>query len=102
MTALPVIPADSESYGACCMNQNNMPLKGLMLGTVGKIPDELATELWSIAMGPLHGTEGQESCVWLDRVTGKCKHYEYRPQACRDFELASPSCLEARKKVGMK
>jgi Fe-S-cluster containining protein len=28
---------------------------------------------------------------------GRCRIYEDRPQACREFECGSASCLEARK-----
>ena len=35
-------------------------------------------------------------CFWLDLETRKCKHHEYRPQVCRDFETGSDACREWR------
>ena len=35
-------------------------------------------------------------CVWLDPDTLRCRHYEYRPQACRDFEIGSLLCRLSR------
>ena len=28
-------------------------------------------------------------CVWYDTASARCKHYDYRPQACRDFLIGS-------------
>ncbi len=36
------------------------------------------------------------SCVWLNPTTGLCRHYELRPQACRDFEIGSDLCRLSR------
>ncbi len=35
-------------------------------------------------------------CFWLDPVTRKCRHHEFRPRVCRDFEIGSPACLQWR------
>ena len=31
-------------------------------------------------------------CIWLDMKTRQCRHHEYRPQICRDFEVGSADC----------
>jgi Fe-S-cluster containining protein len=36
----------------------------------------------------------------LDRETNQCKHYEHRPQMCRDFEMNSFHCRRLRKSQG--
>lgn len=36
-------------------------------------------------------------CLWLDCQSGLCKHYEYRPDACRKFLIAEEECLILRK-----
>ena len=36
-------------------------------------------------------------CVWLDMDTRRCRHHEYRPNVCRDFETGSSGCLDWRK-----
>ena len=30
-------------------------------------------------------------CLWLE--SGICRHYEYRPKICIDFEIGSSGCL---------
>ena len=35
-------------------------------------------------------------CFWMDRETRKCRHYEQRPEVCRQFELGGEDCLAMR------
>lgn len=35
-------------------------------------------------------------CFWLDTETRMCKHHQYRPNVCRDFETGNPECLQWR------
>jgi Fe-S-cluster containining protein len=35
-------------------------------------------------------------CVWLDIDSNRCRHYEHRPQACRDFQINSDLCRLSR------
>jgi Fe-S-cluster containining protein len=46
---------------------------------------------------PLSGTP----CVWFEAETGRCRHYEYRPLACREFELGGQDCQDARRRAGI-
>jgi len=41
-------------------------------------------------------------CLWLDLETRECRHYEQRPQICREFERGSATCglLRWRYRVG--
>ena len=41
------------------------------------------------------------ACVWLDPQTLRCRHYEFRPQACRDFEIGSLLCRLSRDDEGV-
>lgn len=36
------------------------------------------------------------ACVWLDIKSRRCLHYDFRPQACRDFEINSDLCRLSR------
>lgn len=39
-------------------------------------------------------------CLWYDEASKRCKHYEHRPDVCRDPEVMSPgnpACLASRK-----
>ena len=35
-------------------------------------------------------------CLWYDAESQRCKHYEYRPDVCRDFEPGSSECAYFR------
>ncbi len=35
-------------------------------------------------------------CVWLDPASLRCRHYEFRPLACRKFEIGSELCRLSR------
>lgn len=35
------------------------------------------------------------ACIALERSTGKCRIYDRRPQACRDFRVGGAGCLDA-------
>jgi uncharacterized protein len=43
----------------------------------------------------------ESPCFWLDTATGRCKHYNERPEICRDFEVGGEYCLEARDYYGV-
>ncbi len=32
-------------------------------------------------------------CAWLDKETGQCINYEYRPAVCQDFAVGSDACV---------
>jgi Fe-S-cluster containining protein len=36
-------------------------------------------------------------CFWLDLAARRCRHYEHRPDVCRDFKLGGDGCLWSRK-----
>jgi Fe-S-cluster containining protein len=36
-----------------------------------------------------------QPCIWL-KSDGTCRHYEHRPQVCRDFEVGCKACLRFR------
>src|SRR5436305_12691683 len=42
--------------------------------------------------GPAYGTP----CTWFDGEAGRCRHYDYRPRACRQFEVGGEDCRDAR------
>ena len=35
-------------------------------------------------------------CFWFDQKTRKCKHHDFRPKVCRDFEIGSKLCHQWR------
>jgi len=46
---------------------------------------------------PSYGTP----CFWFDVETRKCRHYEFRPHVCQEFEIGSFDCHDARRRAGM-
>jgi len=46
---------------------------------------------------PLSGTP----CIWFEFETGRCRHYEYRPLACHEFEVGDVDCRDARRRAGI-
>ena len=47
--------------------------------------------------GLFRGQESQEQCLWFDAENRVCKHYEWRPQVCHEYELGGYACLEKRR-----
>lgn len=37
-----------------------------------------------------------KACIWFDMNSRQCRHHQYRPQVCRDFEAGSKQCQEWR------
>lgn len=87
-----------DSCGACCMGQNLLPLSGHAIeNTVGELKKAgVYDDLVRIWNGYCHGDDCCP-CVWLNRLTGRCLHYELRPLICREFAIGSESCLRVRK-----
>ena len=91
-----------EDCGLCCMGQNLVPGSDTWIARLSGedppriIPPELMEELDTIVCGPCGGS-GDEPCWWLNRATGRCQHYEFRPDVCREFEVGSEACLKCRK-----
>lgn len=61
------------------------------------LPQELIDEIDTQFLGLRRGDEPQARCLWHDAETGKCRHYEWRPQVCRDYELGGRECLAKRR-----
>ncbi len=77
--------------GACCLHLGSPPF----CGGDDKPPPELWAAIGDYLESPRYSS-AERPCFWLDMPTGKCSHYEHRPQVCRDFELGGTSCLQTR------
>ncbi|MFO0908968.1 MAG: YkgJ family cysteine cluster protein [Isosphaeraceae bacterium] len=40
-------------------------------------------------------------CLWFDAEILGCRHYDWRPQACREFAINSVDCHDARRRAGV-
>jgi Fe-S-cluster containining protein len=61
-------------------------------------------ELWGLdkwICSPRRAYADEQPCVWLDRITGKCTHYEDRPDICMDYEVGCESCVALRREAGL-
>ena len=89
-----------DNCGVCCLGQNLLPFSGNLVDA-RKLPEDLMIELLRIAKGPLFGDDGC-ACVWLDRATGRCRHYEHRPSVCREgMQPGDENCLLLREAAGL-
>lgn len=63
-----------------------------------KTQDEIDFEIMMLDMLKRNRPETAIPCLWLDLETMKCKHYEHRPQICRDVpKTGDEVCLSTRK-----
>ena len=65
------------------------------------LPAELVEEIDAHFLGLHRGQEGPGPCLWYDAAALRCRHYQWRPQVCRDYAVGSPSCLSGRRKEGV-
>ena len=62
-----------------------------------QLPLELIEEIDRNFRGLSRGQEPKQQCLWFDADRRCCKHYEWRPQICREYELGGQECLRERK-----
>ena len=107
--SLPVIES-CDGCGACCRVVTRPPFS--------RVFDDCGEEAWERLKwerpdlmtefladyraskangGPFYGTP----CLWLDAETGRCRHYDYRPRACREFDVCGEDCRDARRRQGI-
>jgi len=95
--SLPILES-CDGCGACCRTVSVPPFR---IDHVvdepheRQVPQDLIEEFlpaWHVRL-----FVEASPCLWFDEATRLCRHYELRPQACRDFERNSPSCCEVRK-----
>jgi uncharacterized protein len=63
------------------------------------LPEHLQEEIDRHFAGLRRGDEPQERCLWFDAHSRRCRHYQWRPDICREFELGGPSCTTVRAKA---
>jgi len=105
---LPVIaPQSCEGCGLCCVGIGSPVLVYASrpgfndphpLRPAG-LPNELIDEINKHFSGLVRGEEPQDKCLWYDAELRQCKHYEFRPQVCIDYELGGRACLTRRREA---
>lgn len=61
------------------------------------LPKTLIQEIDEHFAGLARGEEPQEQCLWFDATARRCKHYDWRPQICREYKLGGTACLLRRR-----
>lgn len=91
---------DCYQCGVCCLNRGRPPFwfsKGL--DKQADVPAHLLAEIEQYVTSQRY--DASHPCLWLDLPTGKCKHHEHRPYACRTYQVGGSYCNAERKKHGM-
>jgi uncharacterized protein len=107
---LPIIES-CEGCGACCRVVTAPPFYHVFEEVGEEAWDRLKRERPDLSAelradyaarrangGPFYGTP----CYWFDPTTRLCRHYEYRPLACREFALGGADCHDARRRAGIR
>ena len=98
-----------QDCGACCMRMGIPPFFSYDDDDYDflLLPNKLKRELeaaFDRLIGPakvrIPSSTGQP-CIWLDRKTLGCRHYEQRPFCCREFQPGSEVCLDERALQGI-
>ena len=91
---------DCNGCGACCRHMGHptfLPSESTWLA----LPKHLKQELKAYDASRPKTKDGRpisdvgQPCIWLE-PDGTCRHYEHRPEVCRDFEVGSAACLRFR------
>ena len=109
LTQLPVIES-CDGCGACCQVVTRPPFYFVFddfgeeaLERLQRERPDLVAELDAddnarkAAGSPSYGTP----CLWYDAPSRRCRHYDYRPLACQQFEVGGDDCLDARRRAGI-
>lgn len=114
MIDLPVI-SDCHDCGACCRTMSSPPgyavitIRGpdqwpdeedvarclALTGEAKRTLDEYCA--WLVASRP----KGERPCIWFDPATRACRHYDDRPNICRDFAMGSDGCRNWRREFNV-
>lgn len=109
---LPIVkPTSCQNCGACCGHMGYPPFVPMYEDPehlTNSDPEwlELRESHPELAAECLQGAKDRRGdkelpCLWLDPVTKGCRHYEHRPQVCRDFEMGSEDCVGHRQLRGI-
>lgn len=109
-SSLPVLgPASCEGCGQCCQGIGSPVAVYASRPGLGEphpyrphdLPLALIAEIDEHFSGLLRGQEPQTQCLWYDTQQQACRHYAWRPQLCKDYELGGRACLLLRRERGV-
>ena len=88
-------PPTCDECGVCCMGVNPIFTEDEFV----TIPMHLRVML-NVYMDSPRYSDGGNPCPWLDLCNGRCRHHEWRPDVCREFEVGGESCMRMRAEAG--
>lgn len=109
-SALPVLgPQSCDGCGGCCEGIGSPVAIYASRRSYGathpfrppNLPIELIAEIDQNFTGLTRGQEPQDRCLWFDPIRRECRHYEFRPPLCREYELGGRACLALRRERGI-
>ncbi len=105
MSKLPVVES-CHGCGVCCLQVGHPPYfwhqdRGHTVDEYwNSVPDELRKEVIDY-VEQLKEPDFGTPCIWYDVESRNCRHHEYRPRVCRDFEVGSIDCIRLRLDQGI-
>jgi Fe-S-cluster containining protein len=116
MTPLTILPS-CRGCGACCEHMGTPP--GYAAGVAGnfslmwgddearyrampaKLRNELAYYYTALDEGVIVDRVKVElPCLWYDPRSRSCRHHEWRPDICREFDPGDEGCINHRVRTG--
>ncbi len=99
-------PESCEGCGLCCEGIGSPVLLYQSLPHAAgshpfrpvDLPQVLIDEIDRHFLGLARGEEPQDVCLWYDADGRQCRHYEWRPQVCRDYEMGGDACVALRRR----
>ena len=110
MRATLAVIESCDGCGACCLVVTTPPFRRDFDGGGEEAWERLAWDRPDLLAGILDADRARRAvgepsfgspCLWFDAETGRCRHYDDRPHACRVFDLGGVDCRGARRRAGM-
>jgi uncharacterized protein len=106
---LPPVIESCDGCGACCLVVTSPPFRRTLDGGGEDAWVRLRWEHPALLVELVEAQEARKAagepsygtpCLWFDAATGRCRHYEVRPRACREFAVGGVDCHDARRRAG--
>ena len=87
------IITDCNGCGSCCLEMCSPPFLGPTDEEYLALPDAVQCSYdLGMAQREEDGWIDGVACFWFDKESRRCKHYEHRPEICRDFDRGCEAC----------
>ncbi len=86
-----------DDCGLCCMHMATPLFCGDSDPEWRRLPEKLQQQIKRWIYSPRRMLADEQPCIWLDQITGKCRHYGLRPRVCREYEVGCDSCRKLRR-----